>query len=96
MKMGFLVYELGFRPKLAWELGFEAWELGFGPKLGWELGFRTPLQDPHNRNQFLKRKYHAKDVKESPWMLMAKSTVRHVRIKVQVLKFKISEHLQSE
>ena len=39
MKMGFLVYELGFRPKLAWELGF-------GPKLGWELGFRTPLQDP--------------------------------------------------
>ena len=46
MKMGFLVYELGFRPKLAWELGFEAWELGFRPKLGWELGFRTPLQDP--------------------------------------------------
>ena len=46
MKMGFVVYELGFRPKLAWELGFEAWELGFGPKLGWELGFRTPLQDP--------------------------------------------------
>lgn len=43
MKMGFLVYELGFRPKLAWELGFEAWELGFGPKLGWELGFRTAL-----------------------------------------------------
>ena len=48
MKMGFLVYELGFGPKLAWELGFEAWELGFGPKLGWELGFRTPLQDPQN------------------------------------------------
>ncbi len=37
--MGFLVYELGFGPKLAWELGF-------GPKSGWELGFRTPLQDP--------------------------------------------------
>lgn len=51
MKMGFLVYELGFRPKLAWELGFEAWELGFGPKLGWELGFRTPLQDPRIKAQ---------------------------------------------
>ena len=53
MKMGFLVYELGFRPKLAWELGFEAWELGFGPKLGWELGFRTPLQDPLDKYDIL-------------------------------------------
>ena len=31
---GFLVYELGFRPQLAWELGFEAWGLRYGPKLG--------------------------------------------------------------
>ena len=53
--MGFLVYELGFRPKLAWELGFEAWELRFGPKLGWELGFRTPLQDPPMSNATRKR-----------------------------------------
>ena len=37
--MGFLIWELGFGPKLAWELGF-------GPKLGWDLGFGTPHPPP--------------------------------------------------
>ena len=44
--MGFLIWELGFGPKLAWELGF-------GPKLGWDLGFGTPPPPPPFRTLYL-------------------------------------------